>query len=150
MVTTVGTGSDLRARIENFILLERDAIAAYEATIERLESPAHKAKTEEFLQDHLRHLDELTQLARQHGADVPIEGDMKQILTTGKVKLAGLTGGDGTVLKAMATNEADTVTAYGNGCENAVIPPEARPVFERALADERRHKEWMERTAEVA
>ena len=34
MVTTVGTSRDLRTLIENFILLERDAIAAYETAID--------------------------------------------------------------------------------------------------------------------
>ena len=150
MVTTVGTASDLPKLIEDFIYLERDAIAAYEATIERLEDPAHKAKIEEFRQDHLRHLDELQSLAMRHGADVPLEGDAKQMLTTGKVKMAGLVGGDGMVLGAMSTNETDTVTAYSNGCDNPVVPADARPVFERGLADERRHKDWMDRAADAA
>ncbi len=150
MVTTVGTSSDLSKLIENFILLERDAIAAYETTIERLQDPALKAQVEDFRQDHLRHLDELAAMASRHGADVPQEGDMKQILTTGKVKLASLVGDDATILRAMSTNEADTVTAYSNGCENQAIPPEDRALFERGLADERRHKEWMERNSETA
>jgi len=150
MVTTVGTSTDLRTLIENFILLERGAIAAYETTIAKLENPAHKARIEEFRQDHLRHLAELQDLATRHGASVPAEGGAKQMLTTGKVKLAGLMGGDGSVLKAMSSNETDTVTAYSNGCDNTAIPTEARPVFERALADERRHKEWMDRAGEAA
>ena len=150
MVTTVGTSTDLRTLIENFILLERDAIAAYETTIEKLESPAHKARIEEFRQDHLRHLSDLQDLAARHGADAPAEGDSKEMLTKGKVKLAGLMGGDGAVLQAMSSNETDTVTAYANGCDNAAVPVEALPVFERALADERRHKEWMDRAAQAA
>lgn len=149
MVTTVGTAQDMPKLIEDFIHLERDAIAAYEATIDRLEDPAHKAKVEEFRQDHLRHLDELQALALRHGAEVPMEGDMKQVLTTGKVKMAGMMGGDGAVLRAMSSNETDTVTAYSNGCDNPVVPADARPVFERGLADERRHKDWMDRTAEA-
>jgi rubrerythrin len=150
MVTTVGTANDLPTLIEDFILLERDAIAAYEATVERLEDPARKAKIEEFRQDHLRHLDELQALALRHGADAPLEGDAKEILTTGKVKLAGMVGGDGMILKAMSTNETDTVTAYSNGCDNPVVPADARALFERGLADERRHKDWMDRAGDMA
>ena len=33
MVTTIGTSSDMAKLVENFILLEHDAIAAYETTI---------------------------------------------------------------------------------------------------------------------
>ena len=150
MVTTVGTSGDMKSLIENFIYLERDAIAAYETTIERLESPEYKARIEEFRQDHLRHLDDLRQLAQRHGADIPAEGDMKQMLTTGKIKLADMMGDDAAILRAMSSNETDTVTAYGNGCDNACVPPAERAVFERGLADERRHKDWMDRTASAA
>ena len=59
MVTTVGSGSDLKTVVENMIVLEHDAIAAYTATIERLESPSHKARITEFRGDHERHMREL-------------------------------------------------------------------------------------------
>lgn len=144
MVTTVGTSGDMPTLIRNFILLERDAIAAYDATIERLEDPAHKARISEFRADHERHLNELTQMAARHGAEVPSEGDSKQLLTTGKVQMANLVPGDGSVLKAMSSNESDTVSAYSSGCDNQVVPAEERPVFERALADEKRHKDYMD------
>ncbi len=149
MVTTVGTSTDMASLIENFILLEHDAIAAYDATIERLSNPEYKAQIAEFRNDHLRHLDDLTQLAARYGANVPTEGDMKEILTTGKIKLANLTGDDAVILQAMSSNETDTITAYSNGCENSVVPPEERMIFERGLADERRHKEWMDRAASM-
>ncbi len=147
MTTTVGTDSDLGSLIQNFIILEHDAIAAYTATIERLEDPGHKARVTEFRADHERHLGELKAMAAKHGAEVPTEGDMKEILTTGKVKLAGLMGGDPAVLKAMSSNENDTISAYESGSRNAAIPVEDRPLFERALADERRHKTYMDAAA---
>jgi Uncharacterized conserved protein len=148
MVTTVGTSGDFPTLIENMIYLERDAIAAYDATIERLEGADARQAIADFRNDHHRHLAELTQLAATHGAKVPAEGDMKQLLTTGKVKLAGVVGGDGMVLKAMSSNETDTVDAYAAACENAAVPIEAKPVFERGLADERRHKTWMDAASE--
>lgn len=150
MVTTVGTSGDLKTLLEDYIALEHDAIAAYETTIERLSEPAHKAKIAEFKADHERHLTELTELAAAHGADVPAEGDMKEMLTTGKIKLADMVGEDGAILKAMSTNETDTVTAYDRAMENEAIPPAAKPVFARALEDERRHKAYMERAVEAA
>ena len=150
MATTVGTSNDLPKLIENFILLERDAIAAYDEVVGRLETPSYKAKIAEFREDHLRHLSELEVLAREHGADVPAEGDMKQMLTTGKVQMADMAGGDGAILRAMSSNETDTVSAYSEGSENAVVPSAAKPIFARALEDERRHKAWMDEAAEAA
>lgn len=150
MATTVGTGSDLRSLIENFLILEHDAIAAYTATVERLEDPGHKAKVTEFRADHERHVTELTAMAAKHGVEVPTEGDMKEMLTTGKVKIAGLMGGDSALLKAMSSNENDTISAYDSGSKNSAIPAEDRPLFERALADERRHKSYMDTAAQKA
>lgn len=147
MATTVGTESDLRTLIRNFLILEHDAIAAYTATIERLEDPAHRAKISEFRADHERHVSELMTMGARHGAETPTEGDMKEMLTTGKVKIAGLVGGDSAVLKAMSSNENDTISAYESGTANSVIPAGDRPMFERAAADERRHKSYMDAAA---
>jgi hypothetical protein len=44
------------------------------------------------------------------GRTPPKEGDMKALLTKGKVVIAGLMG-DAAILQAMRTNEADTNTA---------------------------------------
>ncbi len=150
MVTTVGTGFNADAILKDLILLERDAIAAYEATIYRLDDPANKAKVEEFKKDHERHLDELTRAATAHGAEAPAEGDMKQMLTTGKIKIADMVGGDGAILKAMSTNESDTIAAYKNASENKDAPSELQTFFTSALADEERHKAWMEDAARAA
>ena len=150
MVTTIGTGSDFRSLVENMIILEHDAIAAYTTTIERLESATHKTKITEFRSDHERHLRELHDMARACGANIPAEGDMKQILTTGKVKLAGMMGGDGALLKAMGSNENDTIQAYKQASENSIVPAEHRPIFQRGLEDERRHQAYMESAAQKA
>lgn len=150
MVTTVGTENDIKALLKDFIQLEHDAIAAYDATIERLSNTDYAEKIREFRGDHERHIEELRALADRHGADAPDQGDAKQMLTTGKVKIADMAGGDSAILKAMGSNESDTVTAYRRGSENTSLPEEDRAIFRRALEDEERHKEWMEHTAQAA
>ena len=147
MVTTVGTSSTFTTLIENFIILEYDAIAAYDAVIERLDKPELKAKIAEFKGDHERHMAELRDMATRNGADIPGSGDMKQMLTTGKVAFADMVGDDGSILMAMASNENDTVSAYENGKDNDCVPAAERAVFTQAYKDELRHKEWMEATA---
>lgn len=147
MATTVGTEDTIRDLVTNLILLERDAIAAYETTISRLTDPALSSQIESFRQDHLQHLDVLTQIAAETGADAPQEGDMKKMLTTGKVALAGLLG-DASILKAMRSNEEDTVTAYQRASEHPDALPQSLAFFRKALADECRHRDWMEQTAD--
>ena len=63
-------------------------------------------------------------MARETGAEAPTEGDMKQMLTTGKIALADMMG-DAAILRAMKTNEDDTVAAYERaskprGCRGGV------------------------------
>lgn len=147
MATTIGTGFDPANIIRDLILLERDAIAAYDAAIERLEEAENKKAIEEFRQDHQRHLDALVEAASTHGAEAPDEGDYKEVLTTGKVKIAALVGGDGAILRAMSTNETETIDAYRNGLENQRAPEDMASMMEDALRDEERHKAWMDEAA---
>ncbi|TJZ92032.1 ferritin-like domain-containing protein [Paracoccus gahaiensis] len=149
MATTVGTEDRITDLVTNLILLERDAIAAYESTISRLSDPILAAQVEAFRQDHLQHLDVLNEIAAETGAEAPLEGDMKQMLTTGKVALAGLLG-DSTILKAMRTNEEDTVTAYERASTHADALPKSVAFFRKALADEQRHRDWMIGASETA
>jgi len=146
MVTTVGTENSTADLITNLLHLEHDAIAAYESTIERLDDTGRRQHIEAFRQDHLGHVARLEEFAARLGIEAPTGGDAKQMLTTGKVALAGL-GGDDAVLKAMKTNEDDTVQAYEQALENAEATPDMEPVLAQALEDERRHRAWMDTAA---
>lgn len=148
MATTVGTEDTITQLVTNLILLERDAIAACEATISRLSDASLSQQVEAFRQDHMKHLEILNEIAAETGAEAPTDGDLKQMLTTGKVALAGLMG-DGAILKAMRTNEDDTVAAYERASDHPSAIPKSLAFFQKALADERRHRDWMERTADA-
>jgi hypothetical protein len=143
MVTTVGTESTYEKLVQNLLILEHDAIAAYVSTIEKLEDPAAKAKIAEFKADHDSHVTELTRLAHAIGVEAPKEGDLKEYLTTGKVALASIIG-DRAIVKAMSTNEIETKMAYDHAAKNDAATAEARALFQKAFADEARHKEWMD------
>ncbi len=148
MATTVGNESTIDHLVTNLIYLERDALAAYESSIDRLSDSALSQQVQEFRKDHQQHLDVLQEMARETGAEAPAEGDMKQMLTTGKIALADLMG-DGAILKAMKTNEDDTVTAYERAAGHSDAQPKSKAFFEKALADERRHREWMDTMAKT-
>jgi rubrerythrin len=148
MVTTVGTESSIDKLVTNLIYLEHDAIAAYESCIERLDDKALSNQVAQFRQDHLQHLDVLNEMARELGVDAPKEGDMKQMLTTGKIAMADMLG-DAAILKAMKTNENDTVAAYERAAKHDDAIPQSKAFFQKALHDEERHRSWMESTAKM-
>lgn len=144
MVTTVGTESTLEELVTDLVKLDEAAIEAYESAIERLENAAYRQQLTSFRSDHVEHTRVLGEWLRARQHDAPRGGGLKEPLAKGKVVLAGLMG-DKQILQAMKTNEDDTNTAY----ERAVNHREAdgvRATFERNLADERRHRAWMEST----
>lgn len=146
MVTMVGKESTFEKLIKDLIYLEHDAIAAYESTIERLDDKMLSAHVVKFHQDHLQHLSTLNEIAAEAGIEAPTKGDMKQILTTGKIALADLMG-DAAILKAMKTNEDDTVTAYERASRHEDAIPASKAFFAKAHGDEERHRAWFETAA---
>ena len=147
MVTMVGNESSIQDLVTNLIYLEHDAIAAYESCIERLDDQALAAKVAEFMGDHEEHVRILNEMARQLGIEAPTGGDMKQMLTTGKIVIADMMG-DAAILKAMKTNEDDTVTACERASRHPDAIPESKAFFMRAHQDEEHHRAWMETTAQ--
>lgn len=146
MVTMVGNEGNIEKLVKDLLYLEHDAIAAYDSCIERLDDKRLSSKIDEFKQDHLEHVAVLNEIALELGIEPPAEGDMKQMLTTGKIALADLFG-DSAVLKAMKTNEDDTVTAYERASRHEDALPRSKAFFMKAHQDELRHREWMEMTA---
>jgi uncharacterized protein (TIGR02284 family) len=138
MVTMVGTETEARTLLQDLIILDYDAIAAYDAAIEGLSDAAHRQALTEFREDHARHTQNLAPFVRQLGGEAPTGGDMKSMLTTGKVAMGSLLG-DKAILMAMRSNEDDTNTAYARAVEHPDVTADMRGVLEQNLADERRH-----------
>jgi rubrerythrin len=144
MVTMVGKQAEFGNAVIELIELEYDATEAYEAAISRIENTVYKGKLSEFLNDHRRHIEELSLLLKKHGYAVPQRGILeKSWLTKGKVVLANLIG-DATILSAMLSNEKDTNTAYERMNERTDKWDDAKDILQRGLEDERRHKNWCE------
>ena len=148
MVTTVGTESIIEGLLEDLIALDYDAADAYQAAIDRIEDLRCKARLAEFKGDHLRHIEELGGILSGMGRTPPSGGDMKSILTTDKVVMAGLVG-DKAILQAMRTNEADTNTAYERAINFDALTSTTRDTLQRGLQDERRHCEWILETLQT-
>jgi len=91
----------------------------------------------------VRHTVELAEYVAKYGYQPATKGDLKRVLTKGKVVLAGLSG-DSAVLGAMKSNEDDTNAAYERAAARPGLPEAIRAVLSRNLSDERRHRAWIE------
>ena len=93
--------------------------------------------------DHRRHVVDLTPLVADYGGQAVTEADFKEVLTKGRVVIAALVG-DRAVLEAMKTNEDAANAAYDKATREPGISTRVRTVLMRNLADERRHRAWIE------
>lgn len=148
VATLAGTQSDPHRLLEELIKLDYDAIEAYEAAIERLSDLEYQRQLIAFCDDHRRHTRNLAEHLRQIGLAPPTGPDVKRVLTKGKVVIAGLVG-DIAILKAMRSNEDDTNVAYESSLEHD-LPPAIQETIRNNLADERRHRAWLEQKISVA
>lgn len=131
-------------KLNDLIALDYDAISAYQTAVERLENPGYRDQLNVFMQDHENHIAALSQVVCQEGGAPVEKGDIKKILTKGSVYIAELAGDQG-ILKAMQLNEVMTNNRYEDNVEEA-FPEPVHSILQNGLADERRHKEWLEAT----
>jgi rubrerythrin len=143
MVTFTGTQSDFFDALKDLVELELDAIGAYQAAIDRLDSEEYKKQLEKFKSQHLKHVEELSKYLNNNNKDVPKEPSTKQWLTKGKTILASLIG-DKTILKAMHSNEEDTNTAYERMNNRNDVPSDIKDQLSNFFSDEKNHKLWLE------
>lgn len=143
MTTLVGRESHMNSLLKHLIEIDYDAIDAYDATLARLKSEPYRRQLSEFRADHLRHVEELSAVLRESGQKPPKGPDIKRVLTHGKVVLAGLMG-DRALLFAMLSNEGDSHLAYQRATHNDAAPARVKELLRSNLADERRHREWLE------
>lgn len=136
--------TQLVTTLRSLIVLDFDAIGAYQAAIERLDGGMYKRTLRKFLNDHERHIEELTPIVHELGGRAPTGGDAKLLLILGKV-LVGQLAGDRGVLAALDGTEDETNEQYAAACVRLGVPAHTLAVLQRGLADERRHRAWMER-----
>jgi len=148
MATVRGTEGNIIHLLNNLIELDYDAIEAYEASIARLKDADDREQLRTFMADHIRHTNDLSAAVRKLGGNPASKGDFKRLLTKGKVVLAALVD-DRAILFAMKTNEADTNTAYERASRHDGLSPEVKAILDRNLADERKHKAWIEERLEA-
>lgn len=143
MTTHSGKEEKLVDALIHLMALDFDTISAYETAIERLNSSEIKRALQKFLLDHWRHTRELGPLIDELGGQPPASGDLKSLVTTGRV-LLGQLASDAGILSAMRANESDVNLAYEQAAGRADLPGRVRNIICRGLQDERRHSLWLE------
>lgn len=142
MATLVGKQSEPVQLLKSLVELDFDAIEAYEAAIERIDNPMIRMRLGDFRDDHRRHVAVLNPILQRLGGEPVLEGDIRRVLTKGRVVIGGLFGNKA-ILTAMKSNEDDTNTAYEHAVGHLGFGPDVVPILERHLSDERRHREYV-------
>jgi uncharacterized protein (TIGR02284 family) len=143
MATLIGNEAAFIDTLKDLIELDYDAVAAYQAAVDRLHDLAIRDQLGEFMSDHQRHIQQLSGIVRELGDMPPTDKDLKAVLTQGKVVIGQLAGDKG-ILMAMKSNEDDTNEAYERALRRNDILPRAEGLLKQNLADERRHRSWIE------
>jgi len=143
MPTETLNSDSIIKKLSDVVELDYDAIAAYDAAIERLEDSGLKAKLQELKKDHERHVREFSEVIRSEGGTPPDSGDAKKLLTKGQVVIADIAG-DKAILKAMKMNEDQTNSKYESE-EDEAYPEHIQTLVDRGLKDERAHRAWIEK-----
>lgn len=147
MTTFVGLQLDLHGMLKGLVELDFDAITAYDAALARLTGDVYREPLAEFRDDHERHIEELSRVLRDGGLTPPKGPDLKRLWNGGKVKLAGLVS-DRAILYALKSIERDSNVAYERASRSEHVPLQLRELLRACLADERRHRAWLEEQLE--
>jgi uncharacterized protein (TIGR02284 family) len=131
------TIKDVISLLNRLIVLDHDTIEACKAAMDRFARSDDRTHLGSILADHRRHAEELSSVVRNLGGDPASLGDLRQVLTRGKV--VGALAGERAVLEAVRSNEAEAVSAYADAVSQRGIPVDVMSVLERQLAVERRH-----------
>lgn len=132
-------------KVQKLMLLARldvDAIAAYDAALEKVTEPMVKEKLSEFRVDHLRHVQDLNVLIEKYGGTaVELTPDLFGKALHGMTALQSMIGTEG-ALAAMFGNENLTNATYAI-VRKLQWDADDLVVIEKNYADERRHLQWI-------
>jgi rubrerythrin len=142
MDTAFISRDDLGAAFVALLEFEYDAVSAYRAAVLRIDDQQARLAFEGFQADHERHVRDIGALVRQAGVQLPDAGDIRQMLTVGKIVIGNLAGNAG-IIAAMGSNERETNALFENALRRGDLTPAQRAVLMRALDDERRHLNWI-------
>lgn len=138
----MATSEALIDRLNSLLMLDHDAVGAYQAAIDRIKSPICKGRLLDFLVDHRRHIAALRECLVRYEGPIKDRAGVKGVLLKGITALQSMAG-DEMALMAMQTNEKLTNKEYADALRDKTVPEDVREVIERNYADEVRHLAWI-------
>lgn len=137
----------LVAELNDLMKLDHDAVHAYKLAIHSLQNEEYKRQLGEFLADHQRHIEELTQLIRsREGVPMHMPHGSSGVFKL-LVQAVGAAGNDRSVLLAFKANERGSRDRYREAARG-VHAADVTSVLARAAEDEARHYAWALETLE--
>ncbi|HET7456128.1 MAG TPA: ferritin-like domain-containing protein [Gemmatimonadaceae bacterium] len=131
----------LVVELNDLLAFDLDAAGAYEAALERLESPAFRLVIERFAEDHARHADELTRLVRGYDGRPAAAAAGSDGPFTAAVRSLRSGAGDREVILALKAGERAGRDRYRRAAQRG-CSPEVAAVLRRASNDEAAHYVW--------
>jgi uncharacterized protein (TIGR02284 family) len=129
-------------RLNDLIQHDCDAIAAYEAAIERIDVESIRARLREFQSDHRRHVADLSAQVQRLGGTPRQRPGARGFVLEGFTAITSLMGTEA-ALRAMQGNEKLANSGHANALR-LDWPEELRTLIERNLRDEQRHLFYIE------
>ncbi len=129
-------------RLNDLLMLDHDAVDAYEQAIKRMDSEMCRNKLREFQADHRRHIVDLKDCVVRYQGRARDHADIKGFFIKGMTAIQSMAG-DEMALKAMQTNEKLTNQKYQEALDDLTMPDDVRSIVQRNRNDEARHLEWV-------
>ena len=129
-------------KLNDLLMLDHDAVDAYEQAIKRIDSELCRNKLREFQADHRRHIVDLKDCVVRYEAKPRDHADIKGFFIKGMTAIQAMAG-DEMALKAMQTNEKLTNAKYQEALDDLTMPDDVRSIVQRNRNDEKRHLEWI-------
>lgn len=130
-------------------LLDIDAAVAYEQAIPHIEHSLVKQRFNEFLNDHNRHIGDLSQMIRELGETPPErKPDFKGFFLKKFTDARSAQGTQG-ALSAMDTNEKLVNRIYGEAVGWPDLVPNAKSLILTNIDDEKKHLQFIEESIEA-
>ncbi len=131
--------------MKDLLELEQDTKSLYEQAIGKIENYDYKAKLDEFKEDHAAHIQKLSELLNKKEQTSIMGSVIRPLMNTVKLEFASLIG-DRAKLSSILNNEIDINKVYERLNARHDSWEEAKEFLKQALLDEKKHKDWLEKT----
>lgn len=135
--------SSVNSTLNELCKYDFDAIAAYEAAIDRVDDKDARIQLKVLCDENKNHTVALNRFLSQRGEN-PVTGpDSMKLLTKGKVVLADMIS-DEKIIEAMVSNEKQMIKKYREALEMDGLTAQERSILAKHHNDEKRHQAWLE------